>query len=135
MRSSTGYTGSLLAEATARSLGQMMNVMVWRKDDVLYTVFIPRSAHRPACYFAPEAEAIHVSPGTLDMAGVMVATDEPTFNRLSIQTVEDIIREVGLTTEEALERARQIIRELEEGHIDQMGLHSSDLNVVTYTNF
>jgi hypothetical protein len=49
--------------------------------------------------------------------------------------VEDIIREVGLTTEEALERARQIIRELEEGHIDQMGLHSSDLNVVTYTNF
>jgi len=41
------------------------------------------------------------------MAGVMVATDEPTFNRLSIQTVEDIIREVGLTTEESLERARQ----------------------------
>jgi glycosyltransferase involved in cell wall biosynthesis len=135
MRSSAGYAASVMADTAARAIGGqegMMNVLAWRKDDVLYTVFIPRSAHRPACYFAPETEAIHISPGALDMAGVMVATDEPSFSRLSIQTVEQIIREVGVTREQALTQARAIIRELGEKDADATRLRHPDLSIVTF---
>jgi hypothetical protein len=135
MRSSAGYAASMMADTAARAIGGqegMMNVLAWRKDDVLYTVFIPRSAHRPACYFAPETEAIHISPGALDMAGVMVATDESSFSRLSIQTVEQIIREVGVTREQALTQARAIIRELGEKDADATRLRHPDLSIVTF---
>jgi glycosyltransferase involved in cell wall biosynthesis/ATP adenylyltransferase/5',5'''-P-1,P-4-tetraphosphate phosphorylase II len=135
MRSSTGYAASVLADATAQALGGkegMMNVLAWRKDDVLYTVFVPRSAHRPACYFAPEAEAIHISPGALDMAGVMVATDEASFNRLSIQTVERILSEVGVTREQAIAQAHSIAHLLDEGHKGDTSLRNRDLTIVTF---
>jgi glycosyltransferase involved in cell wall biosynthesis len=135
MRSSTGYTASLMADAAAQAIGGeegMMNVLGWRKDDVLYTVFIPRSAHRPACYFAPESEAIHISPGALDMAGVMVSTDAESFSRLSIHTVESIIREVGVTQEKAVIQARSIIHALDDENLDTSNLRNRDLSIVTF---
>jgi hypothetical protein len=131
MRSSTGHTATMLAEAVSQAI-ESMNVMVWRKDDIIYSVFIPRSAHRPACYFAPESEAIHVSPGCLDMAGVMVTTDEASFRRLGSKAVEEIIGEVGITKEQAVIAARQIIRSLDEGQSDEMSLRSHELSVVTF---
>jgi glycosyltransferase involved in cell wall biosynthesis/ATP adenylyltransferase/5',5'''-P-1,P-4-tetraphosphate phosphorylase II len=131
MRSSTGHTATMLAEAVSQAI-ESMNVMVWRKDDIIYSVFIPRSAHRPACYFAPESEAIHVSPGCLDMAGVMVTTDEASFRRLGSKAVEEIISEVGITKEQAVIAARQIIRSLDEGQNDEMSLRSHELSVVTF---
>jgi hypothetical protein len=132
MRSSVGFTSTLITDVMASVVGDKMNVLVWRKDDVLYTVFIPRSKHRPNCYFAAESEAIHISPGALDMAGVMVATDKDSFSRLSIQTVEGIIREVGISHQAAIDLCQELIRRFEKEKTGEGILAMNDLSVVTF---
>jgi hypothetical protein len=132
MRSSVGFTSTLITDVMASVVGDKMNVLVWRKDDVLYTVFIPRSKHRPDCYFAAESEAIHISPGALDMAGVMVATDKDSFSHLSIQTVEGIIREVGISHQAAIDLCQELIRRFEKEKTGEGILAMNDLSVVTF---
>jgi hypothetical protein len=66
------------------------------------------------------------------MAGVMVTTDEASFRRLGSKAVEEIISEVGITKEQAVIAARQIIRSLDEGQNDEMSLRSHELSVVTF---
>lgn len=78
------------------------NLLMWKEtDDVYYIIVFPRSKHRPDCYFAEDETKLLVSPGTLDMAGVIVTTREEDFERLTDKDVADIIKEVGLSTEEA----------------------------------
>jgi hypothetical protein len=66
------------------------------------------------------------------MAGVMVATDEASFNRLSIQTVERILSEVGVTHEQAIAQAHSIAHLLDEGHKGDTSLRNRDLTIVTF---
>lgn len=78
------------------------NLLVWKEiDDVYFTIVFPRSKHRPDCYFAEGEAQLLVSPGTLDMAGVIVTTREEDFERLTDKDVANIIKEVGLSGEEA----------------------------------
>jgi len=59
------------------------------------TVFLRRK-HRPAAYFAPGKSGIFVSPGAIDMAGVVITPRLSDFQRLTADTVRDIYREVSL---------------------------------------
>lgn len=78
------------------------NLLMWKEtDDVYYIIVFPRSKHRPDCYFAGDETKLLVSPGTLDMAGVIVTTREEDFERLTDKDVAAIIKEVGLSVEEA----------------------------------
>lgn len=78
------------------------NLLMWKEtDDVYYIIVFPRSKHRPDCYFAEDETKLLVSPGALDMAGVMVTTREEDFERLTDKDAAAIIKEVGLSAEEA----------------------------------
>jgi diadenosine tetraphosphate (Ap4A) HIT family hydrolase len=59
------------------------------------TIFFRRK-HRPAAYFAQGEERIFVSPGAIDMAGVVVTPLLVDFNRLNCDNIRSIYQEVSL---------------------------------------
>lgn len=59
------------------------------------TVFLRRK-HRPDVYFAPGESGIFVSPGAIDMAGVVITPRLADFERLTGNAIRDIYREVSL---------------------------------------
>ena len=57
---------------------------------------IPRTKHRPACYDAQGDAHMLVSPGALDMSGLMIIPRAEDFNRLTADLTERIIKECGV---------------------------------------
>ncbi len=79
----------------------MFNLLMWPVNDWEYfTIVFPRSKHRPACYFASDDTRMLISPGTLDMAGLIVATREEDFARMTDKDIDRILKEVGLSADE-----------------------------------
>lgn len=81
-----------------------MNLLGWTQKDTPYgdvhvTVIIPRSKHRPACYFEEGEAQIMVSPGALDMAGLIITPREEDFKKLKTADAQAIIAECGLSAE------------------------------------
>lgn len=71
------------------------NLFAW--NDPRYgfvTVYIPRTAHRPQCYTAEGDAQLIVSPGALDMAGILVTAREEDFQKLEADTLRQIYHEV-----------------------------------------
>ncbi len=56
----------------------------------------PRGRHRPACFFLPEEQRIVVSPGSVEMAGLVVLPRRHDWERLDSDTLAGIYREVGI---------------------------------------
>ena len=77
-----------------------MNVVCWRQGDELVTLVFPRKKHRPDCYSAPEGERLLVSPGALDMCGLLITPRQEDFQRLSPERAAAILREVTMSPEE-----------------------------------
>lgn len=80
------------------------NLLTWKVDgeeEEYFTIIFPRSKHRPDRYFAEGEEQMLISPGTLDMAGVLVTTRQEDFDRLTEQDAADILKEVGLSIKDA----------------------------------
>lgn len=77
----------------------MRNVLMWTDTKgALHTLFIPRSAHRPARYFEPEGQK--VSPGAVDMAGVLILPRREEYETLTHADIVSIYREVGYRYQE-----------------------------------
>lgn len=72
------------------------NVILW-KDDAgwLRGVVIPRRAHRPTCYGTEPGKRL-VSPGTIDMAGVVILPREEDFRNITADEMRQIYAECGL---------------------------------------
>lgn len=63
-------------------------------------LFFPRRAHRPAAFFATGKERIGVSPAALEMAGILVVTDDESFARLDARAARAVYEEVSPTPRE-----------------------------------
>ena len=87
----------------------MMNVIVWQQGDMLLSVVLPRCKHRPDCYTADGDAQYIISPGAVDMGGLIITPREQDFRRLTAEIVMAIYREVSLTPEQQ----QVIIRKLE----------------------
>ncbi len=81
----------------------MMNILSWRDSDSYLTVIIPRSKHRPDCYFATDNNKRLVSPGALDMAGFVVTPRQEDFERMTPEETLDILKECGMTQQDFAE--------------------------------
>lgn len=78
-----------------------MNVIVYYTvEDGYVTVVIPRAEHRPDCYYADDATKRLVSPGTLDMAGLIVTPRECDFEGLTADAAVALLREVALSQDD-----------------------------------
>lgn len=81
-----------------------MNVItVYREDKGWVTVVVPRASHRPASYFADGEAQRLISPGLLDMVGVMIAPRPEDFEGITSDEARGILREVALDEEVAKE--------------------------------
>lgn len=78
----------------------MMNIVGWRSADEYIMVVMLRRKHRPDCYSADGDARFVVSPGALDMAGLIITPREEDFRRLTPEVAFGILREVSLTDDE-----------------------------------
>ena len=72
----------------------MMNIVMWRQGRDEVTVVFPRAKHRPDCYYAEGGERRMVSPGALDMAGLMIIPRREDFEALDYGQMVAILREM-----------------------------------------
>jgi hypothetical protein len=74
----------------------MMNVAGFHEGEKWRLVIFPRRKHRPDAFFRKGDARVVVSPGLIDMGGVLVTPVEKDFERLNAAAVERIYREVSL---------------------------------------
>jgi hypothetical protein len=72
-------------------------------------VIFPRRKHRPEAFFRDGDARVVISPGVIDMGGVLITPVEKDFSRLDAAAVEGIYEEVSLDGKSV------------EGAIDAMG--------------
>lgn len=73
-----------------------MNIVAWRDGSEDVIVVLPRDNHRPACYFEEGDRRMVISPGALDMAGLIITPREEDFNRMSEDKLISILKEVSI---------------------------------------
>lgn len=77
----------------------MMNIISWRKGEEFISVVIPREKHRPEAYFAEGDAQFVVSPGALDMSGLIITPREEDFRKLTEEKVLSLLQECGVSEE------------------------------------
>ncbi len=74
----------------------MMNIVSWMDAGRCLSVVFPRGKHRPDCYYASDGAKMLVSPGALDMGGLVIMPREEDFAKATPDSVGAILREVSL---------------------------------------
>ena len=77
----------------------MMNIISWRKGEEFISVVIPREKHRPEAYFAEGDAQFVVSPGALDMSGLIITPREADFRKLTEEKALSLLQECGVSEE------------------------------------
>ena len=80
-----------------------MNVVAYRKGDKVTLIVIPRHAHRPHCYSKEGDAKCLISPGALDMCGLLITPRLEDFEHLTATQAADILSEVGVRTEPTID--------------------------------
>lgn len=72
------------------------NLFAWQDKQRGFTMaYFPREEHRPACYTATGGKQLLVSPGALDMAGLLVTPRKEDFDRITESDITKIYKEVA----------------------------------------
>ena len=72
------------------------NLFAWQDKQRGFTMaYFPREGHRPACYTATGGEQLLVSPGALDMAGLLVTPRKEDFDKITESDITQIYKEVA----------------------------------------
>lgn len=73
---------------------------------------IPRRKLRPACYFAEGGDQYLISPGSIDIGGLLITPRREDFDRLTPELAAAILREVTLSADDfeaCVERLKNLI--------------------------
>ena len=87
-----------------------LNLLLSAEGLLVTALLYPRGAHRPACYFAEGEQRCLVSPGALDMAGLVITVRRRDYERIDPQMMERIYQETSIDGA----RADQLERLLEQ---------------------
>lgn len=72
------------------------NLFAWQDKQRGFTMaYFPREKHRPTCYTATGEEQLLVSPGALDMAGLLVTPRKEDFDKITESDIAQIYKEVA----------------------------------------
>jgi hypothetical protein len=77
----------------------MLNIVAYVDNDVYTVLLFPRARHRPACFFAEGEERLTISPGAVDMAGIVVVPEPEHYKKISAEQIEMIFSEVSLSSD------------------------------------
>lgn len=73
----------------------LLNAFFWiGEDSLLRAVIVPRRRHRPLCYGKQQGE-LTISPGAIDMAGLLITPREEDFNQVDEGMVRTIYSDVA----------------------------------------
>ena len=78
----------------------MMNIISWRTADTYLSVVLPRAKHRPDCYSLTGDDQLLISPGAIDMGGLLITPREGDFRRLTPALALSILREVSISRQQ-----------------------------------
>ena len=85
---------SFLRQSTAAQGEPLINVIAAADGPELIGMLLPRKAHRPGCYFLEEPGRMLVSPGAVDVGGLLVLPRREDYDRLTREQVLGIFSEV-----------------------------------------
>lgn len=74
----------------------MMNLIAFTSENRYHLHLFPRRAHRPRQYNETGKKQLLISPGALDMAGLLITVREEDFNKLEQHDIEDIYAQVSM---------------------------------------
>jgi len=77
----------------------MINIAGFYEERKWRLVIFPRRKHRPDVFFKNGDARMVISPGVIDMGGLLITPVEKDFERLNATAVEGIYREVSLEEE------------------------------------
>ena len=83
-----------------------LNIVSWRQEgsnirpDEIITLIFPRTKHRPDCYYKSGKEQLMVSPGALDLCGLLVTPRSEDFERITPEWASEVLREVTMSEEQ-----------------------------------
>lgn len=76
---------------------ELVNTFFWiTESGMLRFVVVPRRAHRPSCYYAKGEEQRMISPGCIDMAGLLISPRKEDYERLNADEIKEIYKEVAI---------------------------------------
>jgi hypothetical protein len=74
----------------------MINIAGFYEERKWRLLIFPRRKHRPDAFFREGGARVVISPGAIDMGGLVITPVEKDFERLDAASVESIYREVSL---------------------------------------
>lgn len=74
----------------------MMNLIAFTENNKYILHIFPRKAHRPKQFYNTGSRQLLISPGALDMAGLMITTRTEDFEKIRKQDIEDIYSQVSM---------------------------------------
>ena len=77
----------------------MMNIVAWKDNNEYVAAILPRRKHRPDCYYAEDAAQHTVSPGAIDMSGLIITPRKEDFDSIDAATAKSILEECGMAKE------------------------------------
>ncbi len=85
-----------LAERFPADPEPMLNALATQHEDTMYAVLFPRVSHRPSHFgHGPAPQEVLVSPGLVDMLGLLITPRREDFDHLTGETIAKIYREVS----------------------------------------
>lgn len=85
----------ITAQTGERDRG-LVNAFFWiDAKGYLRIILIPRRAHRPACYYAEDGNRLTVSPGALDMCGLIIMPVKEHFDKITADDIRQIYAETA----------------------------------------
>lgn len=85
-----------------------MNVLCQKFIEGYELYVIPRSKHRPDCYYRTDDKQLLVSPATLEMAGLFPIARPQDYDRMNERVIKQILAEVGISQAEAQATAERL---------------------------
>lgn len=74
----------------------MLNIIAYVESGMYKLHIFPRKQHRPTQFFLEGDEQLLISPGALDMAGLIITVREEDFEKIKKEDLEDIYKQVSL---------------------------------------
>lgn len=78
---------------------ELVNTFFWTTESgMLRFVVVPRKAHRPKCYYEEGDAQRIISPGCIDMAGLIIAPRKEDYDRLNADEINTILKDVAVSS-------------------------------------
>lgn len=85
---------NFLKDTTEVSPEPMINIIISGIENNFMAILCPRKAHRPACYYKHGNDMILVSPGAVDVGGVVILPRKADYEKVKKEDLLEIFSEV-----------------------------------------